>query len=121
MTKANKALKYIFTVEGETEKWYLKWLEQQINASPECHDIVVIDARVETNPMKFAKSVNPYAVSKAVHLCDYESNDAQHVKKFQGIIGAMKESREIINHQFQYTLGYSNFSFELWIVLHKLN
>lgn len=24
--------KYVFTVEGETEKWYFDWLEDQINA-----------------------------------------------------------------------------------------
>ena len=24
--------KYYFSVEGETEKWYLKWLESQINS-----------------------------------------------------------------------------------------
>ena len=27
--KTNK--NYYFSVEGETEKWYLKWLENQIN------------------------------------------------------------------------------------------
>lgn len=33
MSHINRKLRknYYFSVEGETEKWYLKWLENQIN------------------------------------------------------------------------------------------
>lgn len=33
MSHMNRKLRknYYFSVEGETEKWYLKWLENQIN------------------------------------------------------------------------------------------
>ncbi len=122
MDRKNHVLKYTFTVEGETEMWYLKWLEQQINATPESRYNVAIDARVAMNPLKFAKTAISFTTtSKAVHLCDYESNDKELVKKFHGVLDAMKKAKKIIGRPFQYTLGYSNFSFELWIVLHKLN
>ena len=30
-----QTLTYYFSVEGETEKWYLDWLQDQINAASE--------------------------------------------------------------------------------------
>lgn len=121
MAERKEIRKYTFTVEGETEKWYLKWLEAQINSMPESRYQVSIDPKVMTNPLKFAKSVNPIAVPTAIHLCDYESNDDEHVKNFHSVLDSLKESNKLIGRSFRYTLGYSNFSFELWIVLHKMN
>lgn len=31
MIKRKSTKKYFFTVEGETEKWYLEWLRDRIN------------------------------------------------------------------------------------------
>ena len=30
-TRRKQTKKYYFSVEGETEKWYLEWLQKQIN------------------------------------------------------------------------------------------
>ena len=35
MIKRKSTLKYYFSVEGETEQWYLEWLQEQINNAPE--------------------------------------------------------------------------------------
>lgn len=35
MIKKKSTKKYYFTVEGETEQWYLKWLEGVINSADE--------------------------------------------------------------------------------------
>lgn len=35
MIKRKSTLKYYFSVEGETEQWYLEWLQDQINNAPE--------------------------------------------------------------------------------------
>ena len=35
MIKKKSTKKYYFTVEGETEQWYLKWLETLINSTAE--------------------------------------------------------------------------------------
>lgn len=32
-TRRKQTKKYYFSVEGETEKWYLEWLQKQINDS----------------------------------------------------------------------------------------
>ena len=33
MANMKSTKKYYFTVEGETEQWYLKWLQDRINES----------------------------------------------------------------------------------------
>ena len=58
MSKQNNRYKYVFTVEGETEKWYLKWLERQIKECSEITDIVTISPTVQQSPLKFSKSIN---------------------------------------------------------------
>ncbi len=35
MSKRKENLNYTFTVEGNTEKWYLEWLQKEING---CED-----------------------------------------------------------------------------------
>ncbi len=111
--------KYTFTVEGQTEKWYLEWLRDLINAIPESEYTVVIDAKVQQSPYKFAKTVNPIAVPSATHICDYESNSAGDVQKFHGILEQLKNANKLKGRSFRYGLGYSNLTFELWMILHK--
>ena len=50
--------KYYFSVEGETEKWYLKWLESQINSKDNAKYNVKIIAEVNKNPIKMVKKNN---------------------------------------------------------------
>lgn len=42
-----------------------------------------------------------------------------HVKKFEDILKQLKESTGPTGKKFKYDLGYCNFTFELWMVLHK--
>lgn len=111
--------RYVFTVEGETEQWYFKWLEEQINACDDSKFTVSIVAKVQQSPKKYSKTVNPLATPKVTHICDYESNDEVHVTKFKNILSELKEANSTIGRKFKYSLGYSNFTFELWVVLHK--
>lgn len=109
--------KYIFTVEGETEQWYLEWLREQINQYPSRTCNISIEAKVQQSPKKFYKSTNVKVTPRVTHICDVESNDRDHVDKFQRILSEMKEAR--MQKGISYILGYSNFTFELWIILHK--
>ena len=118
-TEKREHRRYVFTVEGETERWYLEWLQEQINLCPESKFTVSIVSKVQQSPQKFAKTVNPISTPKVTHICDYESNDAFHVKKFRGILSELKNANSFYGREFRYNLGYSNFTFELWIVLHK--
>ena len=45
-TPRKQTLTYYFSVEGETEQWYLEWLEAQINANEDSKYIVNIIAKV---------------------------------------------------------------------------
>lgn len=120
MDEFKETRKYTFTVEGDTEHWYLDWLQSCINAIPEAKYNVEIKSQVQQSPSKFVKKVNPIAVPSAIHICDYESNDDCHVKKFKKILNELKDANKT-RGRFKYELGYSNYTFELWMVLHKMD
>lgn len=111
--------KFVFTVEGETEQWYLEWLRDQINQCESRKYNVAIEAKVQQSPKKFYKNANAKATPEVFHICDVESNEPVHVEKFQTILSEMKEAKT--QKKINYRLGYSNFAFELWMVLHKRN
>ncbi len=47
MPKRKETRKYYFTVEGETEQWYLKWLEALINRTEAAAYRVSFDCPVQ--------------------------------------------------------------------------
>lgn len=117
MVEKNITRKYIFTVEGETEKRYFDWLETTINNSNQAECNVSIKTVVEQRPLKYAKGSNHRATPIITHICDIESNSPVHQQKFKDILDQLKEAKK--QKGIQYNLGYSNFTFELWMVLHK--
>ena len=117
MSQRLQTRKYVFTVEGETERWYLLWLRDQINVCDDRTYNVSIDAKVQQSPKKFYKGVTAKTTPAVTHICDYESNESVHVEKFRNILSEMKEAKD--QKGIKYSLGYSNFTFELWMVLHK--
>ncbi len=117
MSSKLPTMKYTFTVEGETEQWYLLWLRDQINTCPERKFNITVDPKLQQSPAKFYKSATMKATPEVTHICDVESNDPVHVSKFQNILSEMKDAH--IHKHISYHLGYSNFTFELWMVLHK--
>lgn len=110
--------KYYFSVEGETEEQYLKWLEELINKEPTAIYKVSIQTKVEKNPLKYVKRLNVITRTVVTHLCDYESNDVEHATQFKEMLDSLKESTRQ-GKKIDYHLGYSNFTFELWMILHK--
>lgn len=118
MVKKREALKYYFSVEGETEQWYLQWLQSQINADACSKYTVSFDCKVQKDPLKRAKSLVITSKTEIVHLVDYESNEEVHTTQFRTTIDRMKAAGQL-GKEIKYHLGYSNFTFDLWIVLHK--
>ena len=88
--KMNK--KYFFSVEGETELWYLQWLQQQINNSSNADNSVSFDVRIEKNPLKRVKQLSILGKTEIWHLSDYESDSEQHQKEFRTVMDQMKEA-----------------------------
>ena len=83
MTDMLETKKYTFTVEGETERWYLLWLRDRINEQEGKEYKVAIEPKVQQHPMKFAKGVNAISTPEVIHICDVESKTALHVEKFR--------------------------------------
>ena len=112
--------KYYFSVEGETEQLYLQWLQARINESEKSKFNVDFYVRVEKNPLKFAKKLTITGHTEVWHLFDYESLEQEHKNNFYTTLDAMAEvSNDSFGKSITYRLGYSNFTFELWMILHK--
>lgn len=109
--------KYTFSVEGQTELWYLQWLEDTINSNEESRYNVAIKVTVSRSPRKYIKSVIPISTDKITHVCDVERNDPKTINSFRGIIDELEYASKL--KDVEYDLGYSNLTFELWIILHK--
>ena len=112
--------KYFLSVEGETEKWYFEHLQNLINLNKEIPYTVKFDIKINKSIISRAKGISAIYKTKAFHICDYESNDDVHVEQFERILKELKDVRKI-NKNIKYVLGYSNFSFDLWIILHILD
>lgn len=116
MRKENRV--YYFSVEGETEKWYLEWLQRTINSEPAALYRARLDVKIEKDPRSRVKSLNILGKTEIIHVFDRESEDQAHVEQFQTTLDQMK-SAQGMGKQVVYKLGYSNFTFELWMILHK--
>jgi len=112
-----ECLKYIFTVEGETEEWYFKWLQNAINSSDAIYK-VKFDCKPRKDPVKLVKGLS--IPTEITHVIDRESEDPYHVRCFEDALDRMSEAQKL-KRNVKYKLGYSNFTFELWMILHKQN
>ena len=117
MSKKKATKKYYFSVEGETEQWYLKWLQDTINNTEQAVYRISIDCPVRKDPVKHAKCLSVTQKVEVYHFFDYESDEQTHVNAFMSAMDNMKKA-EKIGKQITYKSGYSNFTFDLWIVLH---
>ena len=109
---------YYFSVEGETEKWYLDWLQKTINADPQTKYLVKLDSKIQKSPLSRIKQLTITQQTDIIHVFDYESSEEDHQKQFKHMLDQMREA-EKIGKSVIYNLGYSNFTFELWMILHK--
>ena len=56
--------------------------------------------------------------TEIIYVFDYESNDEAHTVQFMKTLDSLKGTSKL-GKQIKYQPGYSNFTFELWMVLHK--
>jgi hypothetical protein len=110
---------YYFSVEGETEKWYLDWLKNIINQNENIIYKVSIKREVEKDPLTYAKTLSVIRKTVVYHLSDYESDEQVHAEQFNMVMDRMKIART--EKQISYKFGYSNLTFDLWIILHMID
>lgn len=111
--------KYYLSVEGETEQWYFERLQELINSKEELQCKVEFNIKINKSIISRAKSIPAlYKHTKVYHFCDYESNEKNHTMEFDKVLDELKNVNKI-NKNIDYKLGYSNFSFDLWMILHK--
>jgi len=115
-----QAKKFFFSVEGETEMWYLQWLSQQINTLGDAGFRASFDIKIEKNPLSRIKGLQVLSKSDVFHVIDRESEDSVHVQQFATTLKQMRDAQRI-SKAVSYKLGYSNFTFDLWMILHKIN
>jgi len=116
MRKTN--LKYYFSVEGFTEQWYLEWLRQAINEDSQDYS-VKFDCKKESNLVSRARRINVPYLTPIFHIFDYEGSEPEFAQRFHATLDQMREA-EKKKAGITYILGYSNFTFELWMILHKM-
>lgn len=116
MARLKKSNLYFFSVEGETEYWYLKWLENIININENSTNKVSIKCDIQKDPLKYAKKLTVLGKTVVYHLSDYESDESVHVRQFFTTMDRMKQASS--DKQITYRFGYSNLTFDLWIILH---
>ncbi len=110
--------RYYFSVEGDTEEWYLDHLQQLINNCEESlYNVKIIHNR-KKDPCEMVKALSSPNKITINHFCDTESNSDEHTKNFSTTLDNMRAACEM-GKKVSYRLGYSNFAFDLWIALHK--
>lgn len=119
-TPRKQTLTYYFSVEGETEQWYLEWLEAQINANENANYMVKLVAKVQKDPVSFIKKLVVQKKTTIWHLSDIEGSSDEQIQSVHNTLGRLKEAKDL-GKSIVYKWGYSNLSFDLWMILHKQN
>ena len=119
-TPRKQTLTYYFSVEGSTEKWYLEWLEAQINALDEVKFKVSFKVEVQKNPVSYGKKLTIREKTTVWHLSDIEGSSEDQIRAVEGTLSRLKDTKKL-GRDIVYKWGYSNLSFDLWMILHKQN
>lgn len=117
---------FYFSVEGETEQCYLEHLRSLVNDELKRQGAgfrIGMVIKVEKDPRQIPwPFITRGEHVNVVHVCDYESPVPQQagmnrLEQFKTILDNLSAAAEDKN--LTYLLGYSNLSFELWMILHK--
>lgn len=112
-----RCLKFYFSAEGETECYYLQHLKYLINLCDNAKYKVDFDAK-PLAPKSYIKRLNIREKTTVYHLFDYEGREADCRTHFENVLSQMKSAQKL-GREVIYKNGYSNLTFELWILLHK--
>lgn len=107
---------YFIFLEGETEKWYFEHLKFLINTCEERSNDVEFIYSPEIEPIKAIRSISsPYRMG-CFEIFDFEGTTDNDKSHFESII---KQYKTVKREYKDFHLGYSNLTFELWMILHR--
>ena len=111
----------IITCEGETEKWYFQHFKVLVNNSSACTmRLDYEEPFVTKEPLRRAKYISIPFERKWYHIIDQETNSSSDKITFKNNLKNFNDIKKIRKNVKLY-LGYSNISFELWLIMHKTN
>lgn len=124
----SESRQFHMSVEGANcERLYFEHLARLINLSGRNKYNLKIAPKA-MSPFQYAKRTAYKPVDKQkggkdlpyIHIQDIEDfYDAQQQRKFYGVIDEMRKAEQTF--RISYQLGYSNYTFELWMLLHVAN
>ncbi len=107
------------SVDGYTEMWYLEWLRNKINANPDSNRRLALVCK-KCDPLNFAKRANILDKKAIVyHVGDFEDKKTDP-HRFTKLLDEMRKAETTAGpklKKFNYSLAYSNLSFDLWVLL----
>lgn len=109
---------YNFAVEGQTEKLYFEHLQKLINSDPNAKSHVKFNIKVSKHPTKYAKEIKGINKVTLYYIFDRESEEPIDTKNFVDALKQMAKFQKKYK-RVTFKIGYSNLTFELWILLHK--
>ena len=87
-------IQYWFTVEGDTEEWYLDHIQRLINNSDDSKYTIRIEHKKCKSPKRYAKSISPLLTPKVTHLCDIESTSQEHLSNFSKVLSELQSAKK---------------------------
>ena len=111
----------ILTYEGDTELAYFEHLAQLIQSDENrCFNLSFLKKDKSRSPLILAqRTPMPYQV-KWYHIIDKESDIETNRQAFLNVLSECKQVKKT-KRNANLILGYSNVSFDAWILLHKMN
>ncbi|WP_416181771.1 RloB domain-containing protein [Acidaminococcus timonensis] len=111
---------YHFLVEGECEERYLQRLQDLINGSQAVTQHVSFVIKRNTSMTSMVKNLSPWVKTTIVEVIDYEGSSQSDQQTFMNELDDMAKATRL-KPGIKCVLGYSNLTFELWILLHKMD
>lgn len=111
---------YHFLVEGECEERYLRRLQKLINERQDIGQKVSFVIKRGMTMTSMVKNLLPWGNNTIVKVVDYEGSGQSDQQTFLHVLDDMVKAARL-KSGVKCALGYSNLTFELWMLLHKMD
>ena len=75
---------------------------------------------MQKDPVSYGKKLTVREKTIVWHMSDIEGTSREHIQAVEGTLTRLKDVKKL-GKDIVYKWGYSNLSFDLWMILHKQN